>query len=445
MSTRKTRKSELMKQSRNKLKKKCKSLKISAEGSKNDMINRILLNDQNNNSMNIRTNKSMNNNNKCNKQSLLKLCANNNNSNEVKNDAVPIYLNICHKLLIERYIKQNYNYNSLKVSIPTNIYCMCILFAFGLYKKIKFSSKYKSCYGLKLSENNKFVTKSNDTHSSWILCNIKPIYKGTICWRVFCENPNKELLTFGISSRKKGKTNKLSHDKIYGISRNNNTNKNYYKPMGHTKTNKIDLKHFIQNKCVIDILLNADKGLLKLCVPGICDDNHEALIYDIPINNKCKGWIPYFYFSKKSKNATLSIIQVDKYWYGKKIINPLIYLENILINYNENKINILNISDELQKPQQFILKNSKLFSNKIDQQQFKSIFECILNSNVLFSRKIAKIIAEYSTGNQYNCDTNNCHNKIFMTQQDKNNAFGFYKDIYYQNNFVDDKISQQFC
>ena len=109
------------------------------------------------------------------------------------------------------------------------------------------------------------------------------------------DNPKQEYLKLGVSAKRMFDDVNLNEPTVYGIARHNGRKKaNYYKPFDHLKRNNIDLAHFMQKKCVVDILLNADIGELRLGVVGMVDDKHEARIWDMPINQKCPGWVPHF-------------------------------------------------------------------------------------------------------------------------------------------------------
>ena len=108
------------------------------------------------------------------------------------------------------------------------------------------------------------------------------------------DNPKRGYLQLGVSAKRMFHDTDMNAPTVYGIARHNGRTGNYYKPTNHEYRNDIDLAHFLQKRCAVDILLNADVGEMRLCVVGIVDDDHEALIFNMPINQKCPGWVPHF-------------------------------------------------------------------------------------------------------------------------------------------------------
>ena len=71
----------------------------------------------------------------------------------------------------------------------------------------------------------------------------------------------------------------------------------------------------------IDILVDADKGIMKMKRVGFVDDHQ----YEIQISgiNNCPdntngGWIPHFIFGSSSSNQQLRIAKIDRSWYGNQ-------------------------------------------------------------------------------------------------------------------------------
>lgn len=87
-----------------------------------------------------------------------------------------------NQLLVFGYIGIEIN----SKSIPILIKNLCIKYFELEYEILKFSTKYKSKHGLKLTDNNQCVKRIWTGYKSnkWILCDTKPIYKGVHCWRV---------------------------------------------------------------------------------------------------------------------------------------------------------------------------------------------------------------------------------------------------------------------
>ena len=88
--------------------------------------------------------------------------------------------------------------------------------------------------------------------------------------------------------------NNLNQDTVYGVARSRNTN--YYKPHD-SDCNRIDLQHFIQDECAIDMLLDATNGSLRMCVVGMCNEEKEVKINNMPTTKTegwTHGWSPHF-------------------------------------------------------------------------------------------------------------------------------------------------------
>lgn len=87
-----------------------------------------------------------------------------------------------NELLVHGYIRMD----TYSESIPLMLQNLCLKFFQLEYQILKFSARYKSNQGLKLTDNNQCVKRiwTGYKSSKWIICDIKPIYKGIHCWRI---------------------------------------------------------------------------------------------------------------------------------------------------------------------------------------------------------------------------------------------------------------------
>ena len=151
------------------------------------------------------------------------------------------------------------------------------------------------------------------------LCTVVPHKKQSLKNKI--KNPEQEYIKLGVSGKKMFEENNLNQDTVWGIARSPKSN--FYKPTFHDKCNKIDLEHFIQDECAIDILLDSTKGTMKMCVVGTLEDDdgkkREVQIWDMPTSETegwQYGWIPHFMFGTKSKNTELRCMEIYDGWYG---------------------------------------------------------------------------------------------------------------------------------
>ena len=126
-------------------------------------------------------------------------------------------------------------------------------------------------------------------------------------------NPLQEWFVIGVSSKTMFGQYSFTDDTVYGIS----TMSQFYCSSG-AKFNDIITNHFARSQCEIDILLDVDKGLLNICIVGMCDDKHEAKFYSLPLNTK-HGWVPHFNFGTRAKDTQIRFASVPIEWYGQQI------------------------------------------------------------------------------------------------------------------------------
>ena len=81
------------------------------------------------------------------------------------------------------------------------------------------------------------------------------------------------------------------------------------------------MDHFGDKNMEIDILVDADKGIMKMKRVGFLNDDKYEIqisgIHNCP-DNINGSWIPHFIFgSSKNSNQEIRIAKIDRTWYGK--------------------------------------------------------------------------------------------------------------------------------
>ena len=192
---------------------------------------------------------------------------------------------------------------------------------------LRFSDKYKSAAGWRLSDDNTKVERiaTNRSHSKvWILADNDPWFKGIHCWRIKLKNPNKGWFAIGVCNQDIGSMNIDYINKTYfwGIGANNNW---FQKGGSHGKREgESYLRQYIRLECVeIDVYLNLDKDKpeMKICAVSNGKPLRESRLYDPKDNDK--GWVQYFnmYIRKNIEGSTIRAVFIDPDSYGIPIDN----------------------------------------------------------------------------------------------------------------------------
>eukprot|EP01083_Nonionella_stella_P027834 76668_1 len=220
--------------------------------------------------------------------------------------------------LVTGYFRENCPATTSGFVVPRQIIKTCLMFTTPLYQTLTFSDTFKSAKGFVFFDDRQCVRKlDNYPRTTWILSDVEPVYDGIHCWRIFIKNPQQEYLKVGVSGKKMFEDNNLNQDTVWGIARSKTSN--YYKPHIHSHKNNIDLEHFIEREIAIDMYLDAHKGLMKLCVVGMCTEDKEARLWNMPTSETegwQYGWVPHFMFGTNSKNTELRIMEIYHEWYG---------------------------------------------------------------------------------------------------------------------------------
>eukprot|EP01084_Bolivina_argentea_P106370 190366_1 len=206
-------------------------------------------------------------------------------------------LSITDQWLVFGYIRLNNN------KLPKDVMATCLLFYHLKYDILTFSQQYKTNdAALILYDGNKCVHRIlNEDDFGYILGNIEPIKTGIHCWRLNVVNPSERWILFGISQQKRFDNFQMYTNGVFGqlYPYRSCTNWEY--------TNGINRAHFKEQKCQIDILLDADKGTLQLCIVGKCDDKHELRIWNLPQSNT--GWLPHINVYGANQNFRQGLLE----------------------------------------------------------------------------------------------------------------------------------------
>ena len=220
-------------------------------------------------------------------------------------------------LLVFGYIRLE-----IGINIPEEIIKVCLKWYHSWYEILKWSKKLKNGKEMELSDDNKCLSKNQNSPFLSIVCDTKPVYKGIHCWRIKQINKGRAWVTFGVSEKRKFNEG-VAQNTVWGIAYNQcwyaEGHKHSYSL--HKKYhNQAQLSHFNQSN-EIDIYLDCDKGEMKLCVVGECVDEKEAQFFNMPINAK-HGWVPHI--NSNHSGFSLRIAKIFPKMYGKKCENMFV-------------------------------------------------------------------------------------------------------------------------
>ena len=136
-----------------------------------------------------------------------------------------------------------------------------------------------------------------------------------------------EWFTWGVSTKKNcGKYGSESCETYYGVSNTGQWRLNgiYITSGLHGHVNdkirkRIDMKHFMWNGIQVDLYLDCDEGIFRLCVVGMeVNINNEVEIIGL---NKCgneNGWVPNLIFCFNG-GTTVRCGKIDASYYGEAL------------------------------------------------------------------------------------------------------------------------------
>ena len=139
-------------------------------------------------------------------------------------------------------------------------------------------------------------------------------------------NPKPTFFLWGISAKKKFSKNPWDCKSFYGVGTNDYWNLDGEAKFGrrNKKSGKIrkriDMQHFKMKKGEVDIYLDADQGIFKLCVVGIHGEEKEVYIEGLNDSGNNKGWVPHLLFAAASNNGQqVRACSIDSEYYGQKM------------------------------------------------------------------------------------------------------------------------------
>ena len=82
---------------------------------------------------------------------------------------------------------------------------------------------------------------------------------------------------------------------------------------------KINLQHFLLEKGEVDIYLDVDQGILKLCVVGVSGKDKEIYIEGLGNSGNDDGWVPHLLFTTQAREQQIRACKIDPECYGKEM------------------------------------------------------------------------------------------------------------------------------
>ena len=126
------------------------------------------------------------------------------------------------------------------------------------------------------------------------------------------KNPDLSWFVWGISAKKRFEVDySYIANTFWGISTDNQWFRN-----GNSSLSAFDTTHFQQKECEIDIYLDSDRGLLKLCV---VDRLMRSEVVIDGLRSDGDGWVPHFNFGTGAVHAQIRLAKIPEAWYGKLV------------------------------------------------------------------------------------------------------------------------------
>ena len=83
---------------------------------------------------------------------------------------------------------------------------------------------------------------------------------------------------------------------------------------------RIDFSHFRNCKDgEVDIYIDCDEGILKICVVGVVGQEKEVHISELNKSGNNDGWVPNFLFGYEGVQQRIRVAVIDAECYGKEI------------------------------------------------------------------------------------------------------------------------------
>eukprot|EP01084_Bolivina_argentea_P227717 384634_1 len=225
----------------------------------------------------------------------------------------------------------------LSVQSYKDVVHLCVSFYCTWFKILKWNTIHYTNNILTLNDNNKCVKRLDGSNEhAYILANIDPVKDGIHCWRIKTVHKEAEWIAYGVSPMKEFENESPDDPSMFGIAYNHCWFGDNDPSEEFIKCNGSNLMVFcFELNCEIDLLLDVDNGILRLgmvtdrsyrdkCVnmEEICKDTNkqifkdEAILWGLPTNDKCKGWVPHC--NILSDGAELRIAEIDIQIYGIK-------------------------------------------------------------------------------------------------------------------------------
>ena len=79
-----------------------------------------------------------------------------------------------------------------------------------------------------------------------------------------------------------------------------------------------NMKHFQIKNVDVDLYLDVDQRMLKLCVVGVSGEDEEVYINGLCNSENIEGWVPHLLFETVSNRQSVRVGSVDSGCYGRK-------------------------------------------------------------------------------------------------------------------------------
>ena len=138
-------------------------------------------------------------------------------------------------------------------------------------------------------------------------------------------NPGQKWFCWGIRAKKKLNGDPWDDQTYYGAGTapywNLGGNGGGIGRNGEKLREQISMGHFLVEKCEVDIYLDADQGVFKLCVVGISGTDKEVFIDGLRNAENDDGWVPHLLFTRfcDDHQQQIRACKIDSECYGKEI------------------------------------------------------------------------------------------------------------------------------
>ena len=179
---------------------------------------------------------------------------------------------------------------------------MEIMYAYFDLSEMRFSSKYKSKFGWKLTDGNTTVKRirvKNDHYSNmkWILAEMEPMDEGVYCWRVQVNNPHKGWMSIGVAQPIPEEMNRrpFGGPSVWAIGLSNT----WYPSSAAAGADSISGINWTQSfrmkfvELDVKVTLDGDDSELRICAVDDNEERRETILRNKP-STFTEGWLPYW-------------------------------------------------------------------------------------------------------------------------------------------------------